>query len=49
MNMRWVAIALAILVAGAQAVEIGLLLEGGGDVRFDDVRLEVLGAAPPKQ
>lgn len=37
------------VVAGAQAVEIGLLLEGGGVVRFDDVRLEVLGPAAPKQ
>jgi hypothetical protein len=37
------------VIAGAQAVEIGLLLEGGGVARFDDVRLEVLGAARPQQ
>jgi hypothetical protein len=38
------------VVAGTEWVEVGLLFEGGGMVRFDDVRLEIAGpaAARPK-
>ena len=37
------------VVPGAQLVEVGLYLEGGGIVHFGEVRLEILGPATARQ